>query len=368
MSRMTTVAKQNTLTWSNLHARLRGSAFDYGQLFPGPVRNFFKDHALAISTCEGYLVDSVLVTSAFLISERSNVVYNGMSSKSNVYVLFVGPPSTGKSQAIQVGATDPLHAISLARDEASSLIIGKSTSAGLLSRLSQGDGMMISSEIHDVMMKMAKSDGENATGDIATLCHVFSGEKVSTTYATQNKREIEAGRAFSILGATQPGPAAHLLTALDTGNGFMERLILHVPDCLRPTPTATRDARRRLQESDMPSVTHVLQVVENLHERGVTYTFTHECEEELDRINENYIDSINQAIVEGLAPPQSKKIDLVIRLAAPIHVLTSVLSNLLRRSQPVPPAREIKKESLDAALAFVEYVESQKETFLTVSY
>ena len=118
----------------------------------------------------------------------------------------------------------------------------------------------------------------------------------------------------------------------------------------------------------MPSVTHVLQVVENLHEKGVTYTFTPECEEELDRINENYIDCINQAIIEGLTPPQSKKIDLVLRLAVPIHVLTSILSDLLRGSQPAPPAHEIKKETLDAAFAFVKYVESQKETFLTVSY
>ena len=31
----------------------------------------------------------------------------------------------------------------------------------------------------------------------------------------QKKREIEAGHAFSILRATQPGLAAHLLTILD---------------------------------------------------------------------------------------------------------------------------------------------------------
>ena len=181
--------------------------------------------------------------------------------------------------------------------------------------------MLINSEIHDVMLKMAKNDGENASGDIATLCDIFSGEKVSTTYATQNKREIDEGRAFSILGATQPGPAAHLLTALDVGNRFIERLIVHVPDCLRTSPGATREARRRI--TDRPSITHVLQVVESLHEAGVSYTFADNCEAELEKINESYIESINQVIVDGKTPPQSNKIDLVVRLA-PIHVLSSV--------------------------------------------
>ena len=134
---------------------------------------------------------------------------------------------------------------------------------------------------------MAKNDGGNASGDIATLCHVFSRDKVSSTYATQKTRENEAGRAFSILGATQPGPAAHLLTALDVGNGMMERLVLHIPDCLRPSLSATQQARQRIIDSNLPSITHTLHLLENLLEHGVKYSFTDECEQELDKVNEN---------------------------------------------------------------------------------
>lgn len=288
-----------------------------------------------------------------------------MTTKANVYVLFVGPPFTGKSQAIQVGATEPLHAISLTRHHANSLIIGKSTSAGLFQRLSQGNGMLINSEILDIMLKMAKNDGENASGDIATLCHIFSGEKVSTTYATQNKHEINEGQAFSILGATQPGPDAHLLTVLDVGNRFIERLIVHVPDCVRPSPSATREARRHIK--DRPSITHVLQVVESLHETGVheqwcrasvpsladgrfvkvttsVQTEPDNFEAELEKINENYIESVNQAIIDGQTPPQSKKKYLVERLAAPIHILSSVLNALLEEIQPASSTSTTDRE------------------------
>ena len=82
--------------------------------------------------------------------------YNGMSTRANAYVLFVGPQSTGKSQAIQVGASDPLNAISTAWDNGQFITIGKSTSAGLFSRLAEGNGMMISSVIHNIILKMAK--------------------------------------------------------------------------------------------------------------------------------------------------------------------------------------------------------------------
>ena len=132
-----------------------------------------------------------------------------------MYVVFVGPPSTGKSQAIEVGVTASLHAISTAQDE------------------------------EPKILKMAKNDGDNASGDMTSLCHMFCGE-ISSTYTTQKKRETEAGCAFSILRATQPGLAAYLWTILDVGNGMIERLVIHIPDCLRPSPTATRQERQKI--------------------------------------------------------------------------------------------------------------------------
>ena len=89
-----------------------------------------------------------------------------------MYVVFVGPPSTGKSQAIEVRVTASLHAISTAQDEEHSLAKGKSTSAGLFSWLAEGNGMMVSSEIHDIILKMAKNEGDNASGDMTSLCHI----------------------------------------------------------------------------------------------------------------------------------------------------------------------------------------------------
>ena len=77
----------------------------------------------------------------------------------------------------------------------------------------------------------------------------------------------------------------------------IERIIFHVPDCLRPKPSATERAQEDLQ--DKPSLTHILQVIEQLHEAQPTYTFDDECIDELEKIEEQYIDAINSPIVFG---------------------------------------------------------------------
>ena len=88
---------------------------------------------------------------------------------------------------------------------------------------------------------------------------------------------------------------------------------------------------------------------------------------ELDSVNETYIESINRAIEEGDTPPQSKKIDQIMRLAVPIHVLTSVVEELLNGRHPSSPLTTIAKSSLDAAVKYVNFCESQKDTFFHVS-
>ena len=69
-----------------------------------------------------------------------------------MYIIFVRPPSTGKSQAINTGCVAPLDVLATNEDR-QSFVIGKSTSAGLVSRLSEGDAML-------VFNKMLKIDND----------------------------------------------------------------------------------------------------------------------------------------------------------------------------------------------------------------
>eukprot|EP00112_Aurelia_sp_Birch-Aquarium-sp1_P015223 Seg3357.2 transcript_id=Seg3357.2/GoldUCD/mRNA.D3Y31 product="hypothetical protein" protein_id=Seg3357.2/GoldUCD/D3Y31 len=151
----------------------------------------------------------------------------------------MGPPTSGKSQAIKECSTTPIENIAEEFDW-SCVIIGKCTSSALSKSLSSLKmGFMVSSEIFDVFHKLLKSDEDTASGDTQLLCQLFTGEKCTFRYAIERTQKIPANIPFSLLGATQVPYAALLLCQLDQGNGLLERLLLTAPTCLRPTVAVT---------------------------------------------------------------------------------------------------------------------------------
>ena len=84
----------------------------------------------------------------------------------NLYSIFIGPPTTGKSQALKECAASPMSAVTREQD-LSSYIINNCTSSGLIKAIAQNKkGYLLSAEIYNVLFKLLKSDEENATGDV----------------------------------------------------------------------------------------------------------------------------------------------------------------------------------------------------------
>lgn len=96
----------------------------------------------------------------------------------NLLTIYVGPPTTGKSQALKECAVSPIP---------------------------------LSAKIYDVLFKLLKFDEENATRNIQVLWQLFSGEQSSYWYATESTREIFY-TTFCIVGSTQVPFTARLIT------------------------------------------------------------------------------------------------------------------------------------------------------------
>ena len=138
-----------------------------------------------------------------------------MARRKCLYSVFVGPPTTGKSQALKECAVSPMSAVAREQDSSSS-VINKCTSSGLVKTIAANEkGYLLSAEIYDVLFNLLKSDEENATGDVQVLSQLFSGEQTSYRYATESSREIAENTPFCILGSTQVPFAARLFTVLD---------------------------------------------------------------------------------------------------------------------------------------------------------
>ena len=64
---------------------------------------------------------------------------------------------------------------------------------------------------------------------------------------------------------------------------------------------------------------------------------------------------------------KTKKIDIILRVAAALHIVNHVTAELLQGRQPTQSADEIEKSTLLCAIEYVNWAESQREIFVEVS-
>ena len=157
----------------------------------------------------------------------------------------------------------------------------------------------------------------------------------------------------AILGATQIPFAAHLVALLDQGHGLLDRFLITFLKCSRPTPTQTSQAIEALKESGLSSVEDIFVEIARLHLSRSTYTLDQEATETVNTINEQFKAEVNEAILEGTSPPKTKKIDIILCVAAALHILNHVTAELLQGRQPTQPADEIEKSTLLCAIEWI---------------
>lgn len=151
-------------------------------------------------------------------------------------------PHTGKSSAIQYAAQDPLENLDF-----TDAIISKTTSSGLVKLIAnKKKGIILSPEVFDIINKLLKSDEDNATGDVQLLCKLFSGERCSYHFSTEETRVIPPNTPFCLLGSTQLVNAAKLIARMDQGHGLVDRILVATPLAFRPTLTKMETATDQL--------------------------------------------------------------------------------------------------------------------------
>ena len=189
---LTKLRKQPNSTWAQLQKHLIALPDPFETLFPAEVWSFILNKSHSISTNPGYVSSTLITTTAFMAGTATTLKTATQEMPLNIYSIFVGPPTTGKSQAIKECAISPMASVTAEADSASP-VIQKYTSSRLIKTVADNNrGFLLSAEIYDLLFKLLKSDEENATGDVQALCQLFSGEEASYRYATEKTREIAA--------------------------------------------------------------------------------------------------------------------------------------------------------------------------------
>ena len=155
----------------------------------------------------------LLATTAYLTAGKSTIRCGPQEMPCNLFMVFVGPSGTGKSQALKEASLQP----SMNFDHRKMHF-----SCPCKNMANNEKAFVVSPELSEVINKLLKSDEDNATGDAQTLCELFSGESSSYRYATERTREIPPNVPFSILSSTQVPYAARLLCCMDQGHGLLD--------------------------------------------------------------------------------------------------------------------------------------------------
>ena len=129
----------------------------------------------------------------------------------------------------------------------------------------QHKGFILSPEVFDILNKLMKSDEENATGDVQLLCKLFSGERCSYHYSTEESRVIPANTPFSILGSTELLNMAKPIAKMDHGHGLVDWFLFAIPLAFRPTLTEMETAANHLSTE---VIEDFQECFKNIHENG----------------------------------------------------------------------------------------------------
>ena len=315
------------------------------------------------------MVPCLLTTTAFVTALNGSSLSScsDHSMPINLYSVVVGPPTTGKSQAMKECAIDPLVAV---RDDndLGNYLVERCTASALIKCLSeQKKAVVVSPEIYDVLNKMMKHDEENGSGEIQMLCELFSGERTLYRFATGKTREIPENVPFAIIGCTQVPFAARLVCRMDEGHGLLDRFMLWFPMCLRPSPNGTGEAKAFLSDIPLKSFTDVFIEMYLLFLGKQVFSFTEPAQEMMDSLQAEFITQLNESITEGLPAPKSKRIDLIQRLAVSLHVFTHVIKLLVGGRKPRRPSKEVSLETVKKTVLLMEYADSQKQIVIDVS-
>eukprot|EP00112_Aurelia_sp_Birch-Aquarium-sp1_P018165 Seg4296.3 transcript_id=Seg4296.3/GoldUCD/mRNA.D3Y31 product="hypothetical protein" protein_id=Seg4296.3/GoldUCD/D3Y31 len=116
-------------------------------------------------------------------------------------------------------------------------------------------------------------------------------------------------------------------------------------------------------------IAQIYEKIISLHAVANTsvYYLEDDAETILKDMTRDHIMEINQALKDGEVTPHTKKCDIIPRMAVAMHILQTVTKALLENQEIDSIQPGITSNTLQKAIEYVNHLEEQKETFLTVS-
>ena len=113
--------------------------------------------------------------------------------------------------------------------------------------------------------------------------------------------------------------AVCLVALLDQRHSILNQFLITFPKCLRLTPSQTSQAIKAFEQSRLSSVHDIFIEIVHPHLSRSSYVLTEEATETVNTLNEEFINGVNEAILQDTTPAKTKEIDVILHVTAALH-------------------------------------------------
>lgn len=285
----------------------------------------------------------------------------------NLYMLALGGPATGKTQSHKNCVTQPILK-SLEGKVGGELLLEDATSKGLFKFFSRSENRVALCAIDECQEWFKEVVGFKSSASAPSmkrLLQCYDGSHWYEAKGNTNKRVGVPSADLAFLCFTQPDAFLKFIMPrmVANDNGLLDRFLISLPSTAPVSISARMEGSRNLRNTNLTSFERLYERPYAKHNTAdrVKYGLSQEA---LHVYIRHMSDSESQAVTATSG--HSKDDKNIIRLAAVMHVLYSVMEEALnQRTEDIPS--KISERTLNEAIALSSYFEKQRAILQQVS-
>ena len=346
------------LTVESIKKEAQSCNMQWSEIANSAVTEWFATLAKAKGTCPEFILVGVLPTVSALMGNTTVQIFDGYEERVNLYMLGLGGPSTGKTQSPRTCIIEPILNYLEGKTGGTELLLEDASSNGLFRFFTRStDRVAISAidECQDWFREVLGMKGSSTAPSMKRLLQCYDGSHWYETKGNSNKRIGVSSAALALSCFTQPDAFLKSIMPrmVANDNGLLDRFLICIPPT-EPTSLETRrDSSAELKDTNLSSFDRIYEQIFSTHRKAdkVKYELSAEA---LDI----YVKHVGESNC-GNGKGNTKDEKNIVRIAAVIHVLFTLIDQALSKTTGVVPV-QINRHVINAAISLALYFEKQR--------
>lgn len=346
------------LTVESIKKEAQSCNMQWSEIANSAVTEWFATLAKAKGTCPEFILVGVLPTVSALMGNTTVQIFDGYEERVNLYMLGLGGPSTCKAQSHRTCIIEPILNYLEGKTGGTELLLEDASSNGLFRFFTRStDRVAISAidECQDWFREVLGMKGSSTAPSMKRLLQCYDGSHWYETKGNSNKRIGVSSAALALSCFTQPDAFLKSIMPrmVANDNGLLDRFLICIPPT-EPTSLETRrDSSAELKDTNLSSFDRIYEQIFSTHRKAdkVKYELSAEA---LDI----YVKHVGESNC-GNGKGNTKDEKNIVRIAAVIHVLFTLIDQALSKTTGVVPV-QINRHVINTAISLALYFEKQR--------